>query len=431
MIHKNYLQWLAIFYLILLTGCMSSTKMWQADRMVNQGNYQSAIAMYKEIIQTKPGTEDARVAYLKAGQVYYENLKDTEKAVEIFEKVVKKYPTSPQAGEALWLLGKHYYEEGKYKLARDKFVQLVLDFPQSGKVKAARIQTAKCYAKLEDYKKAINTYAEFEKFYPRDAILPKILLIKGELYEKLREEEKAIGEYQRLLKDFSSYYDEVAKAKERTEALGETPVEPVISVSSEPEPPRPEPQKSRPNAKALFASWETSPTFGYNPRDLLMDGGVFGGVEVRETLAGDGTLLPYTIHSMGMMYYGMQDYKRAGACLEKSVEFEDFLARPSVRSDAYIKLGVCYGKVGVTSKAKEMFKKAVKIYPDAINSLIRGSENYILQKNYDEAVTSLETLLGISPDEDARIYSLISIAYRKKGDTKNAEKYKKLAQESQ
>ena len=430
MINKNYLQWFAIFYLILLVGCATSTKMWQADRMVNQGNYQGAIAKYREIIRANPGTKDARSAYLKAGKVYYENLKDTEKALGILEKVVTTYPTSSQAGEALWLLGKHYYENGKYKLARDKFVQLVLDFPKSAKVKSAKIQTAKCYEKLEEYKKAIDTYAEFEKFYPRDSILPKILLIKGELYEKLGEKEKAIGDYQRLLKDFSSYYDEVAKAKERVESLGETPVEPVGLVGIEPEPPRPEPlgAQSRPNARATLESWTTSPTFGYNPRDLLVDRdgrGLFGGMEVEESLAGDGALLDDAVYSMGLMYYMQEDYKRAGACLEKVVEL-------GVKgSNAYLKLGVCYRKVGKSEKAKGMFKKAVKSDPDSIYNLILESRSHISQKNYDEAVTSLEVLLGISPDEDGRIYNLMSIAYREKGDTKNAEKYKKLAQESQ
>jgi len=431
LINRNYPQWFAVFYLILLAGCVSSAKMWQADRLVNQGNYQSAIAKYREIMKAKPGTEDARAAYLKVGEVYYENLKDTEKAVGIFEKIAKTYPTSPQAGEALWFLGKHYYEEGKYKLARNKFIQLVLDFPKSGKVKAAKIQIAKCYEKMEEYKKAIDTYGEFERAYPSDSIVPKILLVKGEIYEKLEEKDKAIGEYQRLLKGFPSYYDEVAKAKERLEALDETPVEPVTSVSSEPEPPRPEPQRSRPNARAILASWEASPTFGYNPRELLMEGGLFGGSELRENLASGGERFAYAVHSMGVMYYSMQDYKRAGACLEKSVEFDDFLSRPSAKSDAYLKLGVCYKKVGVASKAKEMFKKAVEIYPDSIYNLILESESHIAQKNYDEAIALLEILLGISSDEDARIYSLISIAYRKKGDTKNAEKYNKLAQESQ
>jgi len=431
LIKKNHLQGFTIFSLILLAGCMASTRMWQADRMVNEGNYQGAIAMYREIIRAKSGTEDARVAYLKAGKVYYDNLKDTQKALEIFENIAKTYPTSPQAGEALWLLGKHYYKKGEYKQARDKFVQLILDFPQSGKVKAARIQKAKCYEKLEEYKKAIDAYAEVEKFYPRDSILPKILLIKGELYQKSEQKEKAIGEYQRLLKDFSSYHQEVAEAKKRLETLGTTPAEPVALVRDEPEPPRPEVQKSRPNARAILASWETSPTFGYNPRDLLMNGGIFGGAEVRESLAGGGERFAYAIHSMGVMYYNMEDYKRAGTCLEKSVEFDDFLSRPSAKSDAYLKLGVCYRKVGVTSKAKETFQKAVKVYPDSIYNLILESEKHISEKNYAEAIASLQVLLGISPDEDGRIYYLMSIAYQKKGDTKNAEKYNKLAQESQ
>ncbi|MBC8233292.1 tetratricopeptide repeat protein [bacterium] len=418
---KNYRINLVILSLFFISACVTPTKMWQADRMVDGGKYLEAIAMYTQIMQSNPDTEIAREAHLKAGVVYYKNLSETEKALSIWEKIVKYYPRSKQAGEALWLLGMHYYDNGEYQQARNKFIQLILDFPHSSKIKSARISIAACYEHLNEYQKVISTYTEFERFYPRDSKIPGIVLKKGEIYEQLGRKDKAILEYQRVISDFSSFYSEVNKAQQRLETLGvsEKSVEEQQGGIREVGP------KVRPDARAELESWAISPIFGYNPRELLMGPSgntLFGGIELEASLNSDGALLDDAVYSMGLMYYMVEDYKKAGACLEKAVEI-------GIKSvDAYLKLGVCYREVGSVEKAKETFKTAAKIDPSVMQNLIMDSENQAANGNFEKAINSLEMILGISKTADERIYPLLSAIYQKIGNTQKAEEYKKLSE---
>ena len=318
------------------------------------------------------------------------------------------------------MLGRHYYDNGEYQQARNKFIQLILDFPDSSKTKFAKLQIAACYERLNKYQEAISTYSEFERFYSRDSKIPEIVLKKGEIYEQLSQKDKAILEYQRVVNDFPSFYSEVNKAKQRLEVLG--------ANKRLAEEQRGETQqvgsKDRPNARAELASWTTSPTFGYNLQELLMGkngNSLFGGIELEESLNSDGALLDDAVYNMGLMYYMLEDYKKAGACLEKAVEI-------GIKSaDAYLRLGVCYREVGSIEKAKETFKTAVKIDPSVIENLIMDSENQAANGNYEKAINSLEMILGISETIDKQIYPLLNAIYQKKGDAKKAEEYQKLS----
>ncbi|MBM3239649.1 tetratricopeptide repeat protein [Candidatus Poribacteria bacterium] len=412
---------LAILYLFFITACVTPTKMWQADRMVDGGKYREAIAMYTQIMQSNPGMETAREAHLKAGIVYYNHLNDTEKALSIFERIVKDYPRSNQAVESLWLLGTHYYDNGEYQQARNKFIQLILDFSDSDKTKSDKLQIAACYEQLNKYQEAISTYSEFERFYPRDSKIPQIVLKKGELYEQLSQKDKAILEYQRVVNDFPSFYSEVNKARQRLEILGANER---LAEEQDGEIRQIGP-KARPDARAELARWTISPTFGYNPRELLMGesgNSLFGGIELEESLNSDGALLDDAVYNMGLMYYMIEDYKKAGACLEKAVEI-------GVKSaDAYLRLGVCYREVGSVEKAKETFKTVAKIAPNVMENLLMDSENQAANGNYEKAINSLEMILGISETIDKQIYPLLSTIYQKKGDAKKAEEYRKLSE---
>jgi len=396
--------------------------MWQADRMVDGGKYQEAIAMYMQVLQSNPNTEIARAAHLKSGIVYYKHLRDTEKALSIFETIVKNSPRSNQASESLWLLGMHYYANGEYQQARNQFIQLILDFPHSDKIKSTKLKMAECYEYLNEYQKAISTYTEFERFYPRDAKIPEIALKKGKIYENLGQKDKAILEYQRVVNDFPSFYNEANEAQQRLGTLT------VKNKSTEEQRGkiREVGPKVRLDARTELNSWTTSPTFGYNPRELLMGedkNTLFGGVELEASLNSDGALLDDAIYNLGLMYYMLGDYKKAGACVEKAVEIG------ITSADAYLKLGACYREVGSVGKAKEAFETAVKVNPSVIDNLIMDSESQTADGNYEKAINLLEIILGISKTADERIYSLLSAIYQKKGDVKKAEEYRKLSED--
>ena len=117
------------------------------------------------------------------------------------------------------------------------------------------------------------------------------------------------------------------------------------------------------NPRAEFESWDTSPTFGYNPLRLLTASGLLEGPDVRASMAGDGALLNDVIYNLGLVYYMSEDYKRAGACLEKAV---DLGVRDADLPNLYLNLGICYKEIAEWDKAKEMFRQLASVDLKAI-----------------------------------------------------------------
>ena len=97
----------------------------------------------------------------------------------------------------------------------------------------------------------------------------------------------------------------------------------------------------------------------------------------------------------------VQDYYRAGACFEKTVEL-------GIReSELYLKLGVCYRKVEEWGKATEAFRELAKVAPEDIGRLIDSSLREYRQGNREYGRKSLECLFGISEQFDGRINELL------------------------
>jgi len=362
-------------------------------------------------MRSNPDSDAARTAHLKIGKIYYEQLGDREKGIQIFEQIVQSYPTTSQAGEALWLLAKHDDAHGNYESARKRYLQFILDFSQDARSQKARLHLAACFSQLGRYNDALKTYADYEARYPTDPTLPAVLLKVGEIYAgPLNSPEKARETYRRVLTEFPKATEEIAHARQRLAALGgvvTTQGEATIAdAEDESIQLRQVGPKARPDARAELARWGVSPTFGYNPRNLLMEGGLLEGEEMQESLAGDGALLDDAIYNLGLMFYMSEDYKRAGTCLEKAE------ALGIRESNLYLKLGVCYKKVGARDKAKQAFRQLAAFAPEAIEPLIINGEQELAKGNYRKAIESLEILLGISERYDKRISEDLNTAYR-------------------
>jgi len=158
---------------------------------------------------------------------------------------------------------------------------------------------------------------------------------------------------------------------------------------------------TRPNAQSVFAGWTRSATFGYNAKVLLQQSGMLDVAEVRTSMAGRGELLDDVVFNVGLQFYMMQDYHRAGACLEKTVEL-------GIRgADLRLKLGVCYRKAGKWKKAAEAFRALAKVAPKDIDQLIDSSAREYRQGNREYGRKSLECLIGISDEFDGKINKIL------------------------
>ncbi len=386
---------LHVLLITILTGCTTSTQLWQGDRLVEEGNYQGAVAQYLQIIRKHPGSEVARNATLRIARLYEEQLNRPDDAVQIYRDVTKRYTGSKQAQEALWLLGMHYYNRGEYTKALPRFVQLMMDFPRTPRAQEAHLQRAACYVKMERYQEALTVYEEYLRYYPESSRIPEILLRQADLYaQHMQRRDRAVARYRKLVEEYP-HTEQAASAENRLEELGALAQAPPIVPEGglrEVGPP------TRPNARQLLYEWQPSDVFGYNVRELLLGGeGMFGGEELQESLAGNGSLLDDAVYNMGLMFYMTQEYRKAGAALEKALEL-------GIReANLYLRLGICYREVGEIKKAQAMFRELNQIDPGAVDRLIEEADRYRAEGRTADAQKRYESLRNISPDRDKQI----------------------------
>ena len=76
-----------------------------AQEAMNKGNSQEALKYYQQILKDYPQSTNNYKAQFMIGYVYSEQLKDTVKAKEAYQKVIEQYPNCDLVESAKWMMG--------------------------------------------------------------------------------------------------------------------------------------------------------------------------------------------------------------------------------------------------------------------------------------------------------------------------------------
>lgn len=196
--------------------------------------------------------------FFRQGKEASEKERDKEKlpssAIELFDKsieksamVVKKHPRSRYVDDALFLMGRSYYEKRDYIRAREKFEALELFYPNSalrfesqyyrglcnrgdknygmaivvfGELaeknskyqERSRYQIGEVYYEQGEYEKLLGHYAEFLKKFPKSRYRSRIYFLMGEAAVQMKEYRAGLYDYALALK-FTEDKVEIKKTK--------------------------------------------------------------------------------------------------------------------------------------------------------------------------------------------------------------------------
>lgn len=413
-------------FLALLIGCASSP-MQKADKLsVTDPN--SAIGVYKSIMETKPGSSEAQQAHFKIADTYYHRLKNQEKGLEVYEEVAKSYPKTDLAGEANYALGMHYYQAKDYEKARDSFRKVTEESPNNPKAADSALAIGKCYEELKKYEEAVKVYEDFTKTHPQHRYAAQAGLSAAKIYEKdLEDTDKAEEAYKRVATDYSLS----SSAREAREALTNMGVD-LSELEAKPEAGVSQAGAAQAGAPASQTgtsdrgrrratnipradigsrqrtdeqlSRSVSPDFGVDPYDIMP----------MITADGQGTMYD-AMYMFASMNLQSQQYKEAGALYEKAIELVGNKQWDNA-AQAYYGLAKSYKGIGRDDKAKEMFLEAIKRDRKIIDSMIVSGESLYGEEDYKGALEAYKLALGLVPSKDSEIYYKIGLTYLKLGD---------------
>ncbi|MDO8805673.1 MAG: tetratricopeptide repeat protein [Elusimicrobiota bacterium] len=172
----------------------------------NMKEYEKAIEVYQDIAASLPGTDEAWTAYSRLPALA-EKQKKYGLAVEIYEKIIELYPDRDETYNS--------YKDAARVLREklDKFPEAVAvlnrlaDKYKGQKAIEALMLAAEIYRK--DIKDAAGVEGEVKMYdrivaeYGTDPQAPKALYAAGEVYEKAKDTEKAKEYYQKVIEKYA------------------------------------------------------------------------------------------------------------------------------------------------------------------------------------------------------------------------------------
>ena len=205
---------------ILLIGCLSRSVMHGAEKLVEAKDYSGAIEVYQSIINTKPGTANARKAQLAIGKLYIEHMNQSDKGIDAYEAIIAAAPTSDEAAEARYRLGSHTYNKEKYDTAQLYFGIIVNQFSHLELSQNAQLMLAKSYEAGEKFEQALESYDNFMNRYPQSTRIPQILTYIARIQrEHVNDDEEAIQTLELLVRKYNKNEDAESYVNEAKKAL--------------------------------------------------------------------------------------------------------------------------------------------------------------------------------------------------------------------
>jgi TolA-binding protein len=105
------------------------------------------------------------------------DLKSQKRWIEglrVLESFVQSFPRSPQAGQALTMIGQIHQSNEAWQDAINAYRRVIDDFPASGQwVQDAKWSIADCTINLSQWKEAIGAYESYVAGFPKDAKVPE------------------------------------------------------------------------------------------------------------------------------------------------------------------------------------------------------------------------------------------------------------------
>jgi TolA-binding protein len=182
-----------------LGGILSGSVFKDAQVEEQKGNRLRAAALYQLMVRKFPKSDFADDALFNAGL----NLEREGKyydAISVFERLLKEYPKTDFAAKAVFLIAKNNERVLNYLGAIKYYLKLAREFPKEKEGPDAVYNSALLLEKLGDLKRAAEVYLEYVNKYPERTDLAEVVFFAADAYYKARDWNKAAAVYENYVR---------------------------------------------------------------------------------------------------------------------------------------------------------------------------------------------------------------------------------------
>lgn len=117
-----------------------------------------------------------------------------------------------------------------------------------------------------------------------------------------------------------------------------------------------------------------------------------------------------------------ENYRSAGALYRRGIELTE-RAESEVDPYHYLRLSVCYRKIGLHQRAREVLKAALKKNKKILNSIITSGATQYINGEYNKAIETYNSVLELSPAKVPELYWRLGLVYQKMGEVEKEREY--------
>jgi tetratricopeptide (TPR) repeat protein len=404
-------------------GCLSGGALGTAEKLVEVKDYRGAIETYQSVVDTKPGTPDARKAQLAIGKLNIEKMNRPAQGIKAYEVVIAESPESDEAAEAHYRLGMYNYREKNYDAAQTQFDMIVNQFPHLELSHNAQLMLAKSFEEGEKFEQAVEVFENYANRNPHSERAVQALVNKARIQRKfLKDDTEAKRTLQFTVKKYSNIdgaESHIDKAKdELTQLNAEIPIpenpedtqigRALARQNERRERDRPQGVEKSPIVKSKVTFKDSG--FGISADEVMRN---FGG---QTTIAGDDQGSYYDAELMiAGFFFGDENYRNAGALYFDAIARAES-EKAKIDPYSYLSLSICYRKLGMHQKAAEVLKKASSKNSKVIDAVITTGETQYTNEEYEKALETFNSVTGLNRNKDSQLYWYIGKTYEKLGE---------------
>ena len=169
-----------IFILLLLmsTGCAYYNTFFNAKKYFKEAE-EERIKRLENLKKRGQNSSQQRRGLDKPSS---SELKKYDQSIEKASKVLEIYPKSKYVDDALFLLGKCFYQKEDYSKAKRKFLELIANFPGSKFVSESQLWLGKTNIELNEYETAEQNFHDILNSKAEDNIRDEAQFLLGGLF---------------------------------------------------------------------------------------------------------------------------------------------------------------------------------------------------------------------------------------------------------
>jgi TolA-binding protein len=148
---------LGLSILIFVYGTRPQTfeeRMGKAEKLWKEKRFEEAIKVYVSLVDRDPKNPKVPEILLQVGDIYNFSLNQIDRALNTYELVTIRYPSTPYALQGFVRKGEIYFGTDQFEKALREYQNILENFPKIKDVETYRLRLGICHLKLKQFEAA-------------------------------------------------------------------------------------------------------------------------------------------------------------------------------------------------------------------------------------------------------------------------------------